>query len=479
MWSMAESYSGQIVQFVISIILARLLTPAEFGLIGMLAIFMGLSGVFIDGGFSSALIQCKDRSNQDLSTVFFINTGMALAVYAILYFTAPWISEFYNQPQLTSIVRIYCLSLIISSLGSTSSVQLTIRLDFKTTTKISLFCGIVSGIIGIAMAYMGYGVWALVAQSLISAVLRIILLFALVRWLPLYGFSKDSFKRLFSFSSKLFLAQIFSSVYENSFSAVIGKQFNSAELGYYNRAVGFNSLASTNITSVLGRVSYPLLSQIQDDDERLKSIYQRYIQMSAFLTFPILMLLCGVAKPLILFLLTDKWAPCIILLQIMSFSFLPDGVILSNLNLIKVKGRSDLVLKLEIIKKSIAFGVLIVAVMMDSILAIVIGRAIYGGIIALYINTYYTKKLMGYGFREQFADFWPYLVTSFIMMGIGLAISYLVPHSLVALLIAIPLCLGFYIFVCSRFRLYAYLEVKRMAQPVLDKIKNVFRKKRK
>lgn len=466
-WSMIETYSGQIVQFVISIVLARLLTPSEFGLIGMLAIFMGLSGVFIDGGFSSALIQRKDRTQQDLSTVFIINTLMAVLIYVILFFSAPLIADFYKQPELTQIVRVYGLTLIIGSLGSTSSVQLTIKLDFRTTTKISLLSAVVSGIAGIVMALAGFGVWALVYQSIISTVLRILLLFLYVKWIPRTGFSKDSFKRLFSFSSKLFIASIISSVYDNITGVVIGKQFNSAALAYYNRAYSFNSLINSNVTSVLGKVSYPLLSQIQDDTNRLKGIYKKYIQMSAFFTFPALMLLCAMAKPLIMALLGPKWESTIILLQVLSFGVMTDGVIVSNLNLIRVRGRSDVILKLEILKKTIAFIILAISIMMNSILAICIGKAIYGCIIALYLNTLYTKKLFNYGFTEQFREYSPYLLISFAMLTLGLIISYLISNPWLALSVGIPTCTAFYLFICAKLNLYAYNETIKIVLPSL------------
>lgn len=475
-WSMLETYSGQLVQFAISIILARLLSPSEFGILGMLAIFMAIANSFIDGGFSSALIQRKDKKPEDFSTVFYINSGMAILIYALLFFTAPWIADFYHQPILINVVRIYGITLILGSLGSTSSVQLTIKLDFKTSTKISLCCAIISGIIGICLAFAGWGVWALVAQSIISAALRLVLLYIFVKWLPTSGFSKSSFKELFAFSSKLFSASIISVIYDNLAGAAIGKQFNSAALAFYNRAYSFNALVNTNITNVLGKVSYPLLSQIQDDNNRLKIIYERYIQMSAFITFPALMLLCAIAKPLVLFLLTDKWSSVIIYMQILSFAMMTDGVIASNINLIKVKGRSDLLLKLEIIKKGLAFTILGISIAMDSVLAICLGKVLYGGIIALYLNTYYTKKLMGYGFLEQIKGYWPYLLASWIMLGIGLLISYLVNKPLLALIIEIPLCITIYLTICAKTKLYAYYETKKIVKPVISKM---FRSKHK
>lgn len=475
-WTMVEKYSGQLVQFVIQIILARLLTPSEYGLIGVLAIFMAISTVFIDGGFSAALIQHKDRTPKDLSTVFYLNVAIALVIYLGLYAGAPWIADFYGKPILTSIVRVYCLTLIINSLASTGQTILTIDLDFKTTTKISFASGVISGVIGIAMAYCGFGVWALVAQSIAFASVTTLLTFIMVKWLPRHGFSIKSFRHLFSFSSKLFVANLISAIYEKIFGAIIGKMFSTAALGFYDRAISFNQLLNNNVSNVLGRVSYPLLSRIQDDDARLMGIYRRYIEISAFLTFPLLMMLCGVAKPLILALLTAKWAPSIVLLQVLTFGFLWDGVIVSNLNLIKVKGRSDLVLKLEIVKKLIAFTLCIGAlILFRSVLALCIAKAIYG-FIALILNTIYTKQLLDYGFLRQFRDYWSYLAASVGVLAISLVTSELIANSWLSLFTGVILSGSFYMIVCHRFRLYAYTETIGIIQSKLNPIIGKFRK---
>lgn len=463
-WTVIERYSGQIVQFVVTVILARILTPAEYGLVGMLAIFVGLSAIFIDGGFASALIQCKDRTQSDYSTVFYINTAMAGLIYLLLFFTAPLISDFYKEPQLTGIIRIYCISLVISALSSTSKTMLTVELDFKTSTKISLTSGILSGGVGITMACCGCGVWALVGQTLSDAVLTTILSYYFVRWLPTAKFSKESFCRLFSFGSKLFAAQIISSVYENIFGLVIGKKFNAAALGYYSRADTFNKLFNGSVTHVLGRVSYPLLSSIQDQESRLINIYQKYISISAFLTFPMLMLLCGFAKPIILFLFTDKWATAIPLMQVLAFAYIWDGVIISNLNLIKVKGRSDFVLKLEVIKKVIAFMVLGISILFQSVMAICAGRVVYA-FIALYLNTYYTKRLMNYGFVKQVRSYWMYLLNALVILAVGLGVSALIDNPFLALCIGVPLCIAIYAFLCCKFRLSAYYEIRDIVIP--------------
>lgn len=475
-WTMVEKYSGQIVQFIIQIILARLLTPSEYGLIGVLAIFMAISTVFIDGGFSAALIQCKNRSQRDLSTVFYLNVAIALTIYLILCLSAPWIAQFLKHPILTRIIRIYCLTLVINSLSSTGQTILTINLDFKTTTKISFASGVISGIIGIVMAYCDYGVWALVGQSIAYAAVTTLLTFILVRWVPRHGFSSDSFRRLFSFSSKLFAASLISAVYEKIFGIIIGKMFSTSALGFYDRAISFNQLLNNNISTVLGRVSYPLLSRIQDDDERLIGIYRRYIEISAFLTFPLLMMLCGIAKPLILALLTAKWAPSILLLQVLTFGFLWDGVIVSNLNLIKVKGRSDLVLKLEIIKKLIAFTLCIGSlVVFRSVLALCIAKAIYG-FIALILNTVYTKKLLNYGFLRQLRDYRAYLAASVGVLAISLLVSELISNSWIALFTGIVFSGLFYLTICHCFRLYAYTETIGILQSKLGPIVGKFRK---
>ncbi len=475
-WTMAEKYSGQIVRFVIQIILARLLTPAEFGIISILLIFTAISTVFIDGGFSAALIQCKNRTSKDVSTVFYLNVSIAVVMYLLLCLGAPWIADFYHDPILEPIVRIYTFTLVINSLASTSLTLLTIKLDFKATTKISLAAGILSGIVGVIMAYCGYGVWSLVWQELAYASLTALFTFLSVRWLPRDGFSSESFRRLFGFSSKLFAANLISAIYEKVFGSVIGKMFSLAEAGYYERAFGFNQLLNTNVSNVLGRVSYPLLSSIQDDTERLMGIYKRYIQISAFLTFPLLMMLCGIAKPFILALLTPKWAPSIILLQLLSFSFIWDGVIVSNINLIKVKGRADLVLKLEIVKKLIAFSICGASlIIFRSVIALCIAKAIYS-FISLILNTYYTKKLLNYGFIQQFRDYWTYLAASFMVLAVSLATSELITNSWVSLFSGIILSGFTYLIICHRFKLYAYTETLNIILSKLSPIIGKFRK---
>lgn len=469
-WSSIERFSTQIVQFVITIIMARILTPEDYGLIGMLAIFISLSQVFIDGGFSSALIQRKDRNDADFSTVFYINIGVSAIIYLLLFALGPLIADFYHQPILCPIIRVYSLNLIINAFAAVTKTILIIKLDFKTQSKISFISAILSGICGIIAASFGLKVWALVIQALIMSVLNVILSFALVKWRPNAKFSKESFKKLFGFGSKLLVASIISSVYDNLYNLVIGKEFNAKDLGYFSKSKSFTSLISTNIGGILTSVSYPILSEVQSDKSHLLNIYRRYMQLSAFIIFPLLMLLCGIASPMVIFLLTDKWAGCIIILQILCFANLFSGLTAVNLNLLKVTGRSDLVLQIEVIKKIIAISILAVSMLFHNLEIICIGLVLYS-FIAFYINTYYTNKILSYGYLKQLQDVLPYFLISLFILSISLFISYIITIPVVSLCISLFLCGSIYVLICKFFKLYGYITLTEIANKLYIKFK--------
>ena len=456
-WSAIERYSLQGVQFLLQLIIARILTPHDYGLIGMLAIFMALSQVFIDGGFSNALIQKKDRSEADYSTVFYINFGISIFIYVLLFFGAPYIASFYDQPLLSPITRVYSINLIINSLAAVNKVKLTVDVDFKTQSKISLGAATISGLAGIACAYYGMGVWALVVQILLNSVINVILSFYYVRWWPKLNFSKESFHRLFKFGNKLLIASIIHSIYENLYNLFIGKQYSSATLGLFTRAQQFTNFAGSNLSAVLKRVSFPLLSQIQDEDERLLAAYKKYIKTSTWATFPLLMGLCGIAKPMVMVLLTEKWINCVPYLQILCFAMLWDGVTQVNLNLLYVKGHSDWVLRLEIIKKSIAFTILFISLGFN-MYVICIGKAIYS-FIALCLNTHYTKKLFNYGFFAQMKDLLPQLSLSLLMLVFCLLASYLIPNALLAFIASFLIGVIIYMTGSYFLKLYGFEEL--------------------
>jgi len=466
-WSAVERYSLQVVQFLLQLIIARILTPHDYGLIGMLAIFMGISQVFIDGGFSNALIQKTDRNEKDYNTVFYINFGISVIIYVLLYYAAPFIASYYDQPLLTPITRIYSINLIINSLAAVNKVKLTVKVDFKTQSKISLGAAVISGVAGIICAYQGMGVWALVVQMLLNSFINVILSFFYVRWWPKLIFSIESFNRLFKFGSKLLIASLIHSLYENLYNLFIGKRYSSDTLGHFTRAQQFTNFAGSNVSAILRRVSFPILSEIQNDDQRLMSTYKKYIKTATWVTFPMLLGLCSVAKPLVLVLLTDKWLQCVPYLQILCFAMLWDTVTQVNLNLLYVKGHSDWVLRLEIIKKSIAFTILFISLGFN-MYVICLGKAVYS-IIALYLNTHYTKKLFNYGFLAQMKDLLPQLLLSLLMFGCCLLTSYSISNALVGLIVSILLGVAIYWGGSSLMKLYGYSEFCEIIKSKLHK----------
>lgn len=468
-WTFLGTFANKVIQFVITLILARLLTPADYGLLGMIGFFVGLASTFIDCGFTQALIQYKDRVNKDYNTVFYTNLGMSAIMYGIMYFSAPYISSFYNQAILTPIIRLYCLSFILGALSGINSVKLSIDLDFKSGNIIGTVSALLSGLIGVVCALCGLGVWSLIVQLLSSQVIRGILLLKYTKWYPTLEFSIVSFKRFFSYGSKLLIGNLIHSAYSQIYPLVIGKQFNARDLGYVTRAQGFNDVAAATINQVLASVAFPIFVRAQDDDERLMSMYDRYMQISSFALFPIILFMCGVAKPMILFLLTDKWAPSIVLLQILSVGFIWDGLIRINLNLLYVKGRTDLVLKLEIIKKAIAFSIVVISVWIGNLFVFCVGMSLYSTI-AMYLNTYYTKKLLNFGFKKQMIQLWPYMSKAILIMIISLLFSNLITNSLLSLCASCVICIPLYIYLCYRERLYAFVQMVQYIGPKLGKV---------
>ena len=389
----------------------------------------------------------------------------------VLFISAPHIASFYKQPLLTSITRVYSLNLVINSLAAVNKTILVIRVDFKTQSKISLISTFISGVLGIICAYQGYGVWALVVQVLASAVFNVFFSFLFVRWIPKFSsFSFFSFRKLFAYGSKLLVASIISSVYDNVYSLVIGKRFSPATLGYYTRSYQFADLAGTNISGIITRVCFPVLSKIQDDDERLLSAYKKYIKMTALIMFPVLCLLSGIAEPLILCVLGAQWTPSIPLLHILPFAFLFNGISVLNLNLLYVKGRSDLVLRLEVIKKMIAFSILFVS-LFGGVEFMCLGLVLYS-FIGFFLNTIYTNRLLNYGFIKQVIDFFPYLAASLVVLVEGLILSGFINQPILSLVLSFVACSASFLFICSFGHFSAFEELVGIVMPYFRKIKN-------
>lgn len=416
-WSSLERFTVQGIQFVVMIIMARILTPEDYGLVGMLAIFIAVSQSLIDSGFSQALIRKQDRSEIDNSTVFYFNIAVGVILYFILFFSAPLIATFYNEPQLIPITRVIGLSLVFNSLVVVQRALLTISLDFKTQAKASFAGAIISGVVGIGMAYSGFGVWAIAWQQIINLAIITILLWIFSHWKPIWAYSWKSFRELFSFGSKLLAAGLLDTIFKNLYLIVIGKFFRASDLGYYTRAHQFTDFASSNITGIFQRVTYPVLCTVQDDDLRLRDVYRRLLKTSAFIIFPLMMGMAAVARPMVISFLTEKWLFSAILIQILCFSQMWYPVHAINLNLLQVKGRSDLFLRLEIIKKALTVVMLCITIPLG-LIPMCIGM-IANSLIALIINTFYTGQLIHLGFLKQMKDLLPTLLLS---MGVGIII---------------------------------------------------------
>lgn len=412
-WSMIERFATQGVQFLFGIILARLLSPDDYGIIAMPLVFLAIAQCFIDSGFSTALVRKPDLTDKDLSTAFYFNIGVGSVCYMVLFITSPLIADFYNTPILSDLLKVTALATLFNPLCAVQQAILTRNIDFKTQAKVSLSGAVVSGIVGLVMAYNGFGVWSLVCQQVGGYFIRTCLLWGLSSWRPQKRWSHDSFRYLWNFGNKILGGALLDTTYNNIYPIVIGKFFSASDLGNYTRAHQFATLPSSNITGVLQRVTFPVLSTIQNEDERLAKIYRKILKLSAFLIFPLMMILSATANPLIRVLLTDKWAGCIILLQIICFSMMWYPIHAINLNLLTVKGRSDLFFRLEVIKKVV--GISIMCVTIPHGIIWMVSGGIASSMISLIINTYYTGKLIHVGYLRQMGDLLPIFGVSFAM----------------------------------------------------------------
>ena len=434
-WSSIERFSTQGVQFLIMIIMARLLTPKDYGLIGMLAIFLAVAQSLIDSGFSQALIRKQDRTDVDNSTVFYFNIVVSSALYLILFIAAPFVADFYNQPELTSVMRVVCLGVILNSLAVVQRALLTVRIDFKTQAKASLSAAVISGCIGIVLAYCGFGVWSLVVQQLLNLSVNTLLLWIFSKWRPIAVFSWKSFHELFAFGSKLLASGLLDTLYRNIYPIVIGKLFSASSLGHYTRAHQFSEFPSSNVTGIIQRVTYPILCGIQDETERLEAVYRKFLKLSAFIIFPLMIGMSAVARPFIDIVLGKQWGFCGQLLQIICFAMMWYPIHAINLNLLQVKGRSDLFLRLEIIKKILGITVLCITAPFG--LVVMCYGQIFNSIVALVINTYYTGKLINVGFIRQMKDLLPTILLSLTMFGAILLVNGFIEANIYRLVIGI------------------------------------------
>lgn len=361
-WSAVERFSVQGVQFLMGIVIARLVLPSDYGLIAMLAIFQALGLVFVESGFYEALIQRQNRTEADFSTVFYFNMAVSLAVYALLWLAAPAIARFYEEPALVAVTRWSSLSIVLGGLTLVQRAKLTVSLDFKTQAKVSLAAVTVSGIAGVVTAWMGWGVLALVVQAVGNALVNNILLWHAVKWRPRGGFSRESFRTLFGFGSKLLVSGLMQTIYINLYSLILGRFFTSRQAGFYNRAFTIALFPSSNITKIITRAIYPVQCSIQHDDRLLAGSFAQYLRLSCFVVFPLMAGMAVLAEPMIDILLGAKWLPAARLITIIGLAYMWYPVMAINNHILNVKGRSDYYLRAEVIKKIAALAILAAAI---------------------------------------------------------------------------------------------------------------------
>lgn len=404
-WSGVEQFGNQLIGFAISIVLARLLMPDEFGLIAMLSVFIALGQSLIDSGLTQSLIRSKQADDIDFSTVFYFNLLGSLVIYTIVYVLAPYIAAFYEQNQLTSILRVYSVTFIINAFSAIQHTRLLKMMDFKRLMLVSTPSLIFGGVVGVSLAIKGYGVWSLVWSSIAQSFAATVQLWIWASWKPLWVFNLHKFKKHFNFGVKLMLSGILNTLFQNIYPIIIGKSFAPAQVGFYSKADSLRMLPVKMISSVVTKLTYPLFSEIQNEDERLKNVYKRIMQMVIFIVAPILVVLGVLAEPIFRFLYTEKWLFAVPYFQILCFSALLYPIHAYNLQILNVKGRSDLFLKLEVVKKVITVMVILVAIQYG-IYGLLYGIVI-NSFLAFFVNTYYSGKFIDYSFRRQLIDILP------------------------------------------------------------------------
>ena len=464
-WSFIDNLSSSGITFLVGLVLARLLTPSEYGIMAILTIFIAVSNSIVDSGFSNALIRKTDAKQVDYNTVFLFNLVVSGLLYVVLFFAAPSISVFFKEPLLVEVMRVIGWVLVINALAIIPRTLFVKEVNFKTQTKVSLIASISSGVVGISMALAGMGVWSLVGQQLSRQLLNTLFLWIYCKWRPVWEFSIQSFKELFGFGSKLLLSGLLDTVFKEIYSLVIGRCYTSAQLGQYTRANQFNQIFSSNLTTVIQRVSYPVLSSIQDEPERLREAYRKVIKSTMLISFACMLGLAAVAKPLIILLIGEKWLPAVGFLQIICFSGMLYPLHAINLNILQVKGRSDLFLKLEIIKKIIAVGPLVLGVLFS--IEYMLWGSVCTSFIAYFLNSYYSANLINYPTKEQIKDILPTFLVSFVTATAMWSLTLL--HLSNCLLLPLQCLLGIIlaVLIYERLQLPEYTEVKRLTLMLL------------
>jgi len=409
-WTFTQQFGVQFVNLGVTIILTRLLLPAEFGIIAMLGLFVAVGNSLIDSGLTSSLIRSQGLTQTDYSTVFFFNLYGSLVIYGLVFLIAPYVALFYHQPLLTLVLRVYGLDFILNAFFSVQNARLIKEMNFKLQMKIQIPAVLIGGLLGVFLAWKGYGVWSLVWMGLFQSLISTLMHWVCSGWIPDFVFSRDSFKRHFHFGYKMTLTGLLDIVYKNIYILIIGKNYSATQLGFYARAESISQLPVANISAVIGKVTYPMFAQIADDKVKLKMVYRKMMQQVLFWNAPILILGAVIAEPLFNFVLTDKWLPAVPYFQVLCMAGIMYPLHSYNLNILKVKGRSDLILKLEFIKKGLCVAG-IICVIPFGIYGLLYFQLLFN-FVGYYINSIYSGKLIDYPISEQIRDVLPIIATS-------------------------------------------------------------------
>ena len=455
-WKLLERFGVQGIQFVLQIILARLLDPAHYGVLSLMVIFTTLANVFIQTGFNTALVRSKDVTEEDYSSVFWISFGLAVLLYGLIFLLAPVIASFYRMPSIVVPLRVLALMLLPGSFNSIQLAKVSREMDFKKVFISNIAGILIAGISGIVLALMGAGLWALVVQTLLNILVTCIVMGFTVRWFPKLLCDLKRVKLLFAFGWKILVSNLIDTLYQDLRSLVIGRKYNSNTLAFYNRGKNFPQFIISAVGSTVQSVMLPAMAKKQDNSEAVKLLTRNSISLSCFILFPLMAGLAGVATPMVRLLLTDKWLPCVPYLQIYCFSLAFNPVHMCNLQAINAVGRSDIFLRLEIIKKAIGIASLVIAVFcFDSPIAIAM-TGVFTTFTSCFINAYPNKKLIGYSYFEQLRDMLPSFLLSLLMLGCVLAVGMLGLHDLVTLCLQVLAGATVYIAAAALLRLHPF-----------------------
>ncbi len=468
-WKLMERGGVQGIQFIIQIILARLLTPEDYGSIAIIAIFITIANVFVQSGFNTALIQKKDTDELDYSSVFYLSMFVAFIIYIILFIAAPFIAEFYGIDNLTAVIRVISITLFFGAYNSIQNAIVAKHMEFRKLFFSSTGAVCVSGIIGIVLAYSGFGVWALVAQQLINQITISVILLFILKWHPKLIFSFERIRVLFSYGCKLLVSALIDTFYMNIRSLIIGKIYSPTMLGFYNRGDQFPQLIVSNINGSIQSVMLPALASQQDNVEQVKKMMRRGIVTSSFIIFPTMVGLAVVAKPLVSIILTDKWLLCVPFLQIFCISYALWPIHTANLQAINAMGRSDIYLRLEIAKKVVGMIILVIS-LFYGVYGIAVGTLI-AGIVSTFINSYPNKKLLNYSYLEQMKDIMPSFIISVLMGVITYSVRFFNMGNMLTMIIQILVGAISYVFLAKIFKLECYVYLINTLKGILNKRK--------